>query len=133
MLDTDSASYLLKNRAPAIEARLLDLPPSAVCVSAETRAELRYGFQRLPAEHVLHEAVRRLLELVRTLAWDADAADHYAAIRHRLTADGQPIGELDMMIAAHAMAAGATLVTNNVRHFGRVGAPLVVANWSDGG
>ena len=65
------------------------------------------------------------------LAWDADAADWYAEIRHQLTTAGQPIGEMDMMIAAHALAIGAVLVTNNTRHFRRVAAPLALANWHE--
>ena len=73
--------------------------------------------------------VRQFLKIVRVLAWDAEAADFYAEIRHRLTSTGQLIGELDMMIAAHALAAGAVLVTNNVRHFGRMAGALAVVNW----
>lgn len=77
-------------------------------------------------------AVRAFLRLVRVLPWDADAADHYAEIRHLLVSSGQPIGELDMMIAAHALALDAVLVTNNTRHFARIAAPLVMADWTEG-
>jgi tRNA(fMet)-specific endonuclease VapC len=133
MLDTDAASYLIKGRSPGIAARLAELSPSAVCVSAVTRAELMYGLKRLPAGHRLHLGVRQFLRLVRVPAWDATAADHYADIRHALASAGQPIGELDMMIAAHALALDAVLVTNNMRHFVRIAAPLVTVNWHDEG
>ena len=131
MLDTDIASYIIKGRPPAVEARLAALEPSLVCVSAITRAELLYGLKRLPPTHKLHIGVRRFLRIVRVLSWDAEAADFYADIRHELVSTGQLIGELDMMIAAHSLAAAAVLVTNNTRHFERIPAPLILQNWCD--
>jgi len=130
MLDTDTASYLIKGKPPAIEARLAALVPVTVCVSVMTRAELQYGLKRLPADHRLHLAVRQFLKIVRILPWDTDAADWYAEIRHQLVSTGQPIGEMDMMIAAHALSAGAVLVTNNTRHYERIDAPLILENWA---
>lgn len=130
MLDTDTASYLIKGKSPAIEARLAALVPSTVCVSVMTRAELQYGLKRLPADHRLHLAVRQFLKIVRILPWDTDAADWYAEIRHQLVSTEQPIGEMDMMIAAHALSAGAVLVTNNSRHYARIEAPLILENWA---
>jgi len=67
MLDTDTASYLIKGKSPAIENRLLSLVPSAVCISVMTRAELQYGLKRLPADHRLHLAVRQFLKIIGTL------------------------------------------------------------------
>jgi tRNA(fMet)-specific endonuclease VapC len=130
MLDTDTASYLIKGKSPAIEARLAALVPSTVCVSVMTRAELQYGLKRVSADHRLHLAVRQFLKIVRILPWDTDAADWYAEIRHQLVSTGQPIGEMDMMIAAHALSAGAVLVTNNSRHYARIEAPLILENWA---
>ena len=130
MLDTDMASYVIKGRSPEVAARLAEIPPSMVCVSVMTRAELLYGLKRLPEGHRLQLGVRQFLRLVRVLAWDSDAADYYAEIRHQLVASGQPIGELDMMIAAHSLAVGAVLVTNNMRHYARIAAPLTLANWA---
>jgi tRNA(fMet)-specific endonuclease VapC len=131
LLDTATASFILKGRSPAIEAKLAAIPPDRVCVSAITRAELMYGLKRLRASHRLHVAVRQFLKIVRVLAWDADAADCYADIRHQLSTTGRPIGEMDMMIAAHALALGAVLVTNNTPHFDRIAAPLSWVNWSE--
>ena len=130
MLDTDTASYIIKGRSPGIEAKLVDILPSMVCISVMTRAELLYGLKRLPADHRLHLAVLQFLKTVRVPAWDAEAADWYANIRHQLITTGQPIGELDMMIAAHSLSAGAVLVTNNVRHYERIEAPLILENWA---
>jgi tRNA(fMet)-specific endonuclease VapC len=130
MLDTDTASYLIRGKSPAIEAKLVALVPSMVCISVMTRAELQYGLKRLPADHRLHLAVRQFLKIIRTLPWDTDAADWYAEIRHQLLRTGQPIGELDMMIAAHALSAAAVLVTNNRRHYERIVAPLILEKWA---
>ncbi|MBK7900333.1 MAG: type II toxin-antitoxin system VapC family toxin [Azonexus sp.] len=130
MLDTDTASYLIKGKSPAVESRLTALAPSMVCISVMTRAELQYGLKRLPADHRLQLAVRQFLKIVRTLPWDAEAADWYASIRHQLLSTGQPIGEMDMMIAAHSLSAGAVLVTNNGRHYERIEAPLILENWA---
>jgi tRNA(fMet)-specific endonuclease VapC len=129
MLDTDMASYLIKDRSPEVAARLAEIPPSMVCVSVMTRAELLYGLKRLPAGHRLQLGVRQFLRLVRVLPWDSDAADYYADIRYQLVTSGQPIGELDMMIAAHSLSAGAVLVTNDTRHYARIDAPLTLVNW----
>ncbi len=129
MLDTDTASYIIKGRSPQVEAKLTQIMPSMICISVVTRAELMYGLKRLPSDHRLHIGVRQFLKIVRILPWDSEAADYYADIRHQLVSSGQPIGEMDMMIAAHSLAAGAVLVTNNLRHYERIAAPLCLVNW----
>ena len=129
MIDTDTASYVIRGRAPQVEAKLSAIEPSMVCISVMTRAELLYGLKRLPPGHRLHAGVRQFLKIVRALPWDAEAADFYAEIRYQLAAAGQLIGEIDMMIAAHSLAAGAVLVTNNTRHYQRIPAPLLLENW----
>lgn len=131
MLDTGTASYIIKGHSPAIAAKLCSVVPAMVCISVMTRAELLYGLKRLPPDHRLHLAVRQFLKIVRILPWDSEAADWYADIRYQLVSSGQPIGEIDMMIAAHSLSAGAVLVTNNHRHFERIRAPLSLVNWSD--
>lgn len=134
MLDTDMASYAIQGRGE-VKSRLLSIPPSSVCISAVTRAELLYGLQRLPADHGLHNLVGRFLDLVQTLSWGVvrgsagDPAAWYASIRHQLVGSGQPIGEMDMMIAAHAIAVQSTLVTNNTRHYERIDGPLIIEDW----
>jgi tRNA(fMet)-specific endonuclease VapC len=131
MLDTDIASYIIKGRSLRVEAKLAAMKPSEVCISVVTRAELLYGLKFLPTNHRIHLGVREFLRIVRTLPWGVDAAEFYAEIRHQLATTGQPIGELDMMIAAHSLAATAVLVTNNTRHYERIALPLILENWSD--
>lgn len=128
-LDTDIASYAIKGRSRAVEAKLSAISPDRVCISAVTRAEISYGLRGLPPEHRLHRVVRKFFGIVRCLSWDADAADRYAVIRRQLTQAGIGIGEMDMMIAAHALARDAILVTNNQCHFRRIKEPLKLENW----
>lgn len=128
-MDSDIASHVIKGRSPAVEARLASIPPDRICISAVTRAELLYGLKRLPPEHRLHLALQQFLKIVRALPWDSDAAEHYADIRHQIVTGAQSIGEMDMMIAAHSLAAGAVLVSNNRRHFKRIKAPLRLEDW----
>ncbi len=128
MLDTDMASYIIKGRSPGVRERLASMIPSTLCISVITYAELCYGLKKLPSEHRLHVAVRRFCGIIRVLSWESKAAEFYADIRHRLVTTGQSIGEMDMMIAAHSMAVGAVLVSNNVRHYERIPG-LATVNW----
>jgi tRNA(fMet)-specific endonuclease VapC len=129
MLDTDIVSYIVKEKPSKAKARMQALLPSALCVSVITRAELFYGLKQLPGSHRTQFAVRQFLKIVQTLPWDEEASGWYADIRHQLTTTGKLIGELDIMIAAHAISQDAVLVTNNLRHYQRIKAPLMLENW----
>ena len=129
MLDTNPASYVIKGNAPAIDARLRKLDVIQLCISAVTRAELRFGVRRLPTATRLAAQVEKFLSGVHTLAWDETAADQFAEVRTDLERGGTPIGIMDTMIAAHAKAINAVLVTNNVKHFRRVKG-LAIQNWA---
>lgn len=131
MLDTDTSSYIVKGGYGRVAERLAAKHPSDLSISALTRAELMFGLKKLADAHPLHESVRRFLKATKLLTWDADAADFHAEIKHQLWADGTPIGEMDTLIAAHALAADAVLVTNNIRHFGRIKLPLMLENWTE--
>jgi tRNA(fMet)-specific endonuclease VapC len=131
MLDTDIASYTIKGGYGPVETHLRATSPSDICISAMTRAELLYGLKTLTARHHLHQAVHRFLKVTVTLPWPAEAADFHAEIKHNLKSAGTSIGEMDMLIAAHALAADAVLVTNNVRHFKRIKLPMMMANWME--
>ena len=128
MLDTDTASYVVKGRSPTSE-RMREASPDHVCLSAVVCSEMLYGLFRLPPEHAIHLRTRDILRRLRVVPWDEQAAERFADIRHRLTTRGETIGLLDMMIAAHALAQDAILVTNNTRHFSRL-ADLKLANWA---
>jgi tRNA(fMet)-specific endonuclease VapC len=129
LLDTDIASYIIKSASLELECKLSSIPVSQLAISTISRAELLYGLRRKPTSHRLQAKVQSFLAYVRVRSWDVGAADQYAEIRHRLASTRQSIGELDAMIAAHAIALGATLVSNNTRHYERVGPPLLLENW----
>ncbi len=129
MLDTGTASYVIKGNAPKIDARLRTLDVMQVCISAITRAELRFGVRRLARASRLAAEVERFLSGIHTLPWDEVAADQFAEIRSDLERNGTPIGTMDTMIAAHAKSIHAMLVTHNVKHFQLVNG-LKIDNWT---
>lgn len=129
MLDTDTASYVIRGGRPRLDERIAAVPRDNVCISAVTRAELLYGLRLKPDAAGLTHLVGTFLSRVRALAWDEAAADRFAVVAADLDLAGQRIGPFDTMIAAHALATGATLVTNNTAHFARV-SRLSIENWS---
>jgi tRNA(fMet)-specific endonuclease VapC len=129
MLDTDSVSYLVRGKAPALDAHVASVSPKYLCISAVTRGELLYGLKLKDGAQRLARLIDQFLLRVQCLPWDEVAATHFASIAAELHKAGTRIGSMDAMIAGHAMATGAVLVTNNARHFSRV-TGLTVENWS---
>ncbi len=132
LLDTDICIYLL-NQRPGFEAilrRLDGRQQGEVALSAITLAELRFGIAASQRRDVNLAKLELFLAAFEIAPFDASAAIAYGSLRARLQALGTPIGPLDTLIAAHALALGATVVTNNVREFGRVPG-LTVENWLD--
>ena len=127
MLDTNMASYIVRGPGPALAARLVTVPMAQLCVSSVTQGELLYGLARRPAAVGLQTAVREFLARLDVLPWDSEAATRYGTLRAALETAGTPLGNLDTLIAAHALAVDAVLVTND-RAFARVPA-LAVENW----
>lgn len=127
MLDTNIVSDLLRNPDGRAVKRIADVGPDAICVSIITAAELRYGCARKGSAKLLAH-VEAILESVQVLAFDVPADAEYGGIRAELEAAGKPIGPNDLLIAAHAYAAGAILVTDNTGEFSRVRG-LRVENW----
>ena len=128
LLDTNTCSYAIKGNRPRVRERLLKVPMAEVGISVVTEAELRFGIARLPQASRLNIVVEEFLLRVEILSWDSDAARHYARIRAALEREGEPMGNLDMMIAAQALAAEAALVTSD-RVFRRV-RQLTIVDWS---
>jgi tRNA(fMet)-specific endonuclease VapC len=128
MLDTDTVSYLVRGSSAALDARVSGAANEQLCISAVTRGELLYGLKLKGGAHRLTQVVENFLRRVPCLPWDEAAATHFANIAADLHLAGAVIGRMDAMIAGHALATGATLVTNNTRHFERI-ASLHVENW----
>lgn len=128
MLDTNICSYVLRSRPPSVKARFEKAGPGALTVSTVVLAELFYGAARHPNAAAIRREIGDLASRLDVVPWDEAAAEHYGAIRAALEKRGTPLGATDMLIAAHARSRGATLVSNDVRHFDRVEG-LLVANW----
>ena len=118
MLDTDSVSYALRGHGN-VAKRILEHPPSELCMSAITAAELRFGADKRGSRK-LHRLIDTFMESVAPLPFDAEAARSFGRLATELAKRGTPIGVFDAMIAAHAVTRKVMLVTNNARHFGRV-------------
>ena len=128
MLDTDTSSNIIRNRPESVRVRFGKLDSSQLCISVITHAELLYGVKSAASSRTIRPAVEDFVRRLTVFDWDSTAAEHYADIRTKLEAGGTPIGNMDMLIAAHARSVSAVLVTNNEKHFRRVSA-LTVENW----
>lgn len=129
MLDTNTASYIIKGEPAVIRERLLNVPMANVCVSAITEAELLRGVARKPEAERLPVVVKEFLLRVEILPWDSDAADVYAQLRTACENEGKPLGAMDMLIAAHSVAVGAVLITND-KAFYNVEHHLLLEDWT---
>ena len=128
MLDTNIASYVIKGNIPQVRQRLLKVPMASVGISVVTESELRFGVAKKPEAARLKIAVEEFLLRVNVLPWDSEAAKQYAYIRFALEGSGEPMGNLDIMIAAHALSSHAVLVTND-RVFRRL-KQLKIEDWT---
>ena len=127
MLDTDISSYLIRGDHPEVTDAFRQHFPD-VCISAITAAELQYGAQKRKSQ-LLTRNVNAYCNLVPICDWTREAAETYAEMRVELEKHGTPVGSMDMLIAASAIAEGAILITNNIAHFSKIG-KLRVENWS---
>lgn len=129
LLDTDICIYAINRKRPAILSRVRDYHIGEVGISSITYAELRYGVENSARVEENLDRLERFLLPLEILPFDAEAGRHYGRIRCELKRLGCPIGSNDLLIAAHAFALAATLVTNNVREFSRIDG-LPVEQWN---
>lgn len=131
MLDTDTCIFLMRGDSPRLAAHVQSVPIAQQVMSVVTFAELSYGVQACAAaRRKQNQAVLDQLALhLAVLDWPQEAARHYAEIRLDLKKRGAQIGAADLMIAAHARAMGATMVSNNGKDFARVKG-LALENWT---
>ncbi len=128
LLDTNMVSYVIKGNFPHVREALVKVPMAEVGISVITEAEVRFGVARKPGASRLELAVEEFLLRVEILPWDSAAAKSCAGLRAVLDRAGEPMGNLDMMIAAHALAMPAILVTHD-RVFHRV-KRLKIEDWT---
>ena len=129
LLDTNIVSELVRNPQGRTAKKIAKIGENNICTSIIVAAELRYGCARSGSAR-LTKAVEDILGEIAVLPFDAPADAEYGDIRSELEAAGKTIGGNDLLIAAHASALGATIVTANTREFGRVRG-LRVVNWLD--
>lgn len=132
LLDTHIASHVIRGDRLDISRRLALLPMEEIAISAVTEGELLYGLAKRSHPPVLTERVRQFLLRVDVLAWDRDVARAYADLRASCETKGVSLAPLDMMIAGHAIAASAVLVTKD-KPFSLAPEPLRMENWDASG
>ena len=128
MLDTNVVSHIMQGRDAALLARLTQVPVGQVVISSVTLAELEYGIHRKGQPARLRSAMTQVLLRMDVLAWNEAVARCYGSFCSRLEAQGINLSELDMMIAAHAVAVDATLVSRD-KAFAQVAEPLKLETW----
>lgn len=126
-LDTNICSYILRRRPADIVERFAGLSGDEVWLSAIVAAELRFGAAKLGAARFA-ATIEAWLAGFDVRPWPVEATRHYATVRTTLERQGQPIGNMDLMIAAHALAEDSVLITNNAKEFRRV-PRLAVEEW----
>lgn len=128
LLDTNTCIRLIKHHPPEFWRKLSVIPVGQVGLSSCVLAELWYGIEQSARRTENETALDDFLDYVEVLDWPAEAAPVYGRLRAALKRQGTPIGAMDLMIAAHALALDATLVTDNLQAFQRV-PELRVENW----
>jgi tRNA(fMet)-specific endonuclease VapC len=129
MLDTNICIHVLKRNDPIVIRNLERTRPRDVTISSVVAAELWTGVMKSRERRRNEDALNEFLDFVEVLDWPARAAQVYGTIRTQLESKGRLIGAMDLLIAAHAVYEGATLVTRNIREFARV-ERLTVESWS---
>lgn len=128
MLDTNMCIYIIKKRPPAASGRFEEIKENQLCISVITLAELQYGVERSSSKKLNQDILDEFVSRLNILLWTEDAAKQYGKIRQQLEKQGTPIGNMDLMIASHALSQKCTLVTNNTKEFKRV-SNLKLENW----
>lgn len=130
LLDTNMVSYIVKGRSLIASDKLVALSGNEVAaVSTITVAEIRYGLAKRPEATALKSLMNRFLASIQVLPWGADEAEVYGSVRAKLEKKGVTLGNMDMMIAAHAIVAKATLVTSD-KAFAQVDELSALVNWA---
>ncbi|HTM06993.1 MAG TPA: type II toxin-antitoxin system VapC family toxin [Verrucomicrobiae bacterium] len=128
MLDTNICIYVIKQRPETVLKRFTGYPVGDLGLSIVSLAELEYGIARSSQTGKNRSALAEFLSPLEVAAFDREAASAYGNIRAAVERKGNPIGSLDLLIAAHAVSLDVPLVTNNVKEFRRI-PDLRVENW----
>lgn len=129
MLDTNMIIYIMNGKSERAFFEMTRHDREEICISSIVHAELYYGIEGSSRKAETINWLEKFLEGIAILDFGVEAAREYGRIRQYLKREGMPIGDHDMMIAAHANSMDLTLVTHNVREFTRVPG-LEVADWA---
>ncbi len=127
LLDTDIVSAVIKNRN-SLGDSVHYLTEAEWAISAISQMELRFGMLIMPPEHKSRNLIASFLANAPVLDFDSATADQTAKVRAQLKAQGAQIGCYDPLIAGHALAINAVLVTGNTKHFSKIEG-LKTINW----
>lgn len=127
LLDTNILSDLVRHPQGLVFQRIVAVGEESVCTSIIVACELRFGAAKSNSSR-LTQQIECVLEVLPVLLLEPPVDQHYATIRTQLEQVGTPIGPNDLLIAAHTLALGLTLVTANIREFERV-RTLILDNW----
>jgi tRNA(fMet)-specific endonuclease VapC len=122
LLDTDTASFILSGRSQAARTALRRASINhPVLISAISEGELLFGLEMKPQAAKLKAAVHELLDQLQIKPWDSSAASAYSRLRAQLQRSGKALALMDLLIASHALALGAILVSHDgaFRHIPR--------------
>ncbi len=129
MLDTKTSCDIIKGKSVAIREHLRCVPMANICISAITEAELLSSVAKKPEVKYLPVAVKEFLLRVEILPWDSEAANVYTQLQSARVKESKSLSRMDMLIAAHSIAAGAVLVTND-KSFHNVAHHLTLEDWT---
>jgi tRNA(fMet)-specific endonuclease VapC len=129
LLDTNICIYIIKRKPRQVIEKFQTLEIDSIGLSSITLAELQYGTAKSQRKLQNAQALSQFLLLLPILNFDQAAANCYGILRAELEQQGQPIGAMDLLIAAHALSLNLTLVTNNTREFARI-PNLSLENWA---
>ncbi len=128
LIDTNICIYIMNDHPPEVIQKFKKIGVGDVCISSVTVSELHYGACKSKQIKKNMKRLEEFLSPFEIISYDESASECYGKIRSRLEKQGNVIGPLDMLIAAHALSENLTLITNNEKEFKRVKS-LKVENW----
>jgi tRNA(fMet)-specific endonuclease VapC len=129
LIDTNICIYIMSKRPIKVIQKFKQFDVGEICVSTITVSELQYGVVKSKNHRLNLQRVQEFLSPLEIIPYDENAANMYGDIRYQLEKRGEPIGPLDLMIAAHALSGNFVLVTNNEKEFKRI-KQLKIENWA---
>ena len=129
LIDTNICIYIMNKRPVAVIKKFKQFELGEIGISTITVSELQYGVAKSIYREKNEVRLEEFLAPLEILTYDQTAAKVYGEIRFQLEKRGQPIGPLDLLIAAHAMSQDLTLITNNDKEFRRIKG-LKIENWT---